>query len=42
MSLSDDLQRYLQGCRDDVVRSLDGLPDYDVRRPLVPSGTNGT
>jgi hypothetical protein len=40
MSLTDDLRRYLQGCRDDVVRSLDGLPEYDVRRPLVPSGTN--
>ena len=40
MSLTDDLRRYLQGGRDDVVRSLDGLSEYDVRRPLVPSGTN--
>jgi hypothetical protein len=40
MSLSDDLQKYLQGARDDVVTSLDGLSEYDVRRPLVPSGTN--
>ncbi len=40
MSYSDDLQKYLQGARDDVLRSLDGLPEYDVRRPLVPSGTN--
>ena len=23
-----------------MVRSLDGLSEYDVRRPLVPSGTN--
>ncbi len=40
MSLADDLRRYLQEGRDAVVRSLDGLPEYDVRRPLVPSGTN--
>jgi hypothetical protein len=40
MSLTDDLRRYLQDGRDAVVRSLDGLPEYDVRRPLVPSGTN--
>lgn len=40
MSLGDDLQRYLQEARDSVVRSMDGLSEYDVRRPLVPSGTN--
>jgi hypothetical protein len=40
MSLTDDLRRYLQEGRDTVVRSLDGLSEYDVRRPLVPSGTN--
>ena len=40
MSLSDDVGRYLQEGRDAVVRSLDGLSEYDVRRPLVPSGTN--
>ncbi len=39
-SLSDDLQRYLQEARDTVVRSVDGLSEYDARRPLVPSGTN--
>jgi uncharacterized damage-inducible protein DinB len=39
-ALKDDLQRYLQQARDSVVRSLDGLSEYDVRRPLVPSGTN--
>jgi hypothetical protein len=38
--LSDDLHGYLQQSRDAVVRSLDGLSEYDVRRPLVPSGTN--
>ena len=40
MPLTDDLRQYLQESRDAVVRSLDGLPEYDVRRPLVPSGTN--
>ena len=40
MSLTDDLRQYLQEGRDAVVRSLDGLNEYDVRRPLVPSGTN--
>jgi uncharacterized protein DUF664 len=40
MSLTDDLGRYLQEARDSVVRALDGLDEYDVRRPVVPSGTN--
>jgi len=35
-----DLQRYLQLARDALVWKLDGLSDYDVRRPLVPTGTN--
>jgi hypothetical protein len=38
--LASDLQQYLQESRDGVVRSLDGLSEYDVRRPVVPSGTN--
>jgi hypothetical protein len=38
--LADDLRHYLQETRDSVVSSLDGLGEYDVRRPLVPSGTN--
>ncbi|MEV6237939.1 DinB family protein [Lentzea sp. NPDC051838] len=38
--IAEALQRYLQGSRDSVVSSLDGLSEYDVRRPLVPSGTN--
>jgi Protein of unknown function (DUF664) len=40
MSTADDLQRYLQESRDSVVRSLEGLSEYDVRRPVMPSGTN--
>jgi hypothetical protein len=39
-SLAGDLQRYLQQGRDTVVAKLDGLDEHDVRRPLVPSGTN--
>lgn len=31
---------YLQTARDVVVWKLDGLSEYDVRRPLVHSGTN--
>ena len=34
------LQRYLQIARDALVWKLDGLSEYDVRRPLVPTGTN--
>lgn len=37
---ADDLRHYLQASRDSVVSSLDGLSEYDARRPLVPSGTN--
>lgn len=38
--IAEDLQRYLQDSRDSILSSLDGLAEYDVRRPLVPSGTN--
>jgi hypothetical protein len=34
------LHRYLQTGRDAVVWKLDGLSEYDIRRPLVPTGTN--
>ena len=36
----DDLHRYLQAGRDALVWKLDGLSDYETRRPLVPTGTN--
>jgi uncharacterized damage-inducible protein DinB len=36
----EDLQRYLQAGREALVWKLEGLSDYDVRRPLVPTGTN--
>jgi len=35
-----DLHRYLQSARDALLWKLDGLSEYDVRRPLVPTGTN--
>ncbi len=35
-----DLQQYLTKARDALLWKLDGLSEYDVRRPLVPSGTN--
>jgi hypothetical protein len=38
--LAADLQHYLQQGRDSVVRALDGLTEYDVRRPMTPTGTN--
>jgi hypothetical protein len=36
----DDLQRYLQLAREAVLWKLDGLSEYDIRRPLTPTGTN--
>jgi hypothetical protein len=35
-----DLRRYLQEARDALLWKLDGLTEYDIRRPLVPTGTN--
>ncbi|HEY1572838.1 MAG TPA: DinB family protein [Pseudonocardiaceae bacterium] len=35
-----DLHRYLQSAREALSWKLDGLSEYDVRRPLTPTGTN--
>jgi uncharacterized damage-inducible protein DinB len=35
-----DLTKYLQGARAAIVWKLDGLSEYDVRRPMTPTGTN--
>ncbi|MFF7886543.1 DinB family protein [Streptomyces sp. NPDC020794] len=35
-----DLLRSLQAARDALLWKLDGLSEYDVRRPLTPTGTN--
>jgi uncharacterized damage-inducible protein DinB len=32
--------RYLRVARRDVLSKLDGLDDYDVRRPMTPTGTS--
>ncbi len=34
------LQRYLQRGRDALVWKLEGLSEYDIRRPLTPTATN--
>ncbi|MFI9724002.1 DinB family protein [Streptomyces sp. NPDC052396] len=35
-----DLHSYLQSARDALLWKLEGLSEYDVRRPLTPTGTN--
>src|SRR5215207_3984570 len=40
MDPKTDLHRYLRSAREDVLWKLDGLSEYDVRRPLTPTGTN--
>jgi uncharacterized damage-inducible protein DinB len=43
MSASDpkhELHRYLQDARETLLWKLDGLSEYDIRRPMVPTGTN--
>lgn len=36
----DDLHGYLRDARVAVLGKLEGLNEYDIRRPLVPTGTN--
>ncbi|TFV51595.1 DinB family protein [Blastococcus sp. TF02A-35] len=38
--LKADLRDYLQEGRDVVLLKAEGLSEYDVRRPLTPTGTN--
>ncbi|MFJ8827665.1 DinB family protein [Streptomyces sp. NPDC102467] len=43
MTASDpktDLHFYLQTARDALLWKLEGLSEYDIRRPLTPTGTN--
>jgi hypothetical protein len=35
-----DLHRYLRAGREALLWKLDGLSEYDIRRPMVPTGTN--
>ncbi|KJF25014.1 DinB family protein [Rhodococcus sp. AD45-ID] len=36
----DDLQRYLQSARDALLWKLEGLSEYEIRRPMTHTGTN--
>ncbi|MDQ1688041.1 MAG: hypothetical protein QOK42_1016 [Frankiaceae bacterium] len=36
----DDLKRYLQIAREALLWKLEGVSEYDARRPLTPTGTN--
>ena len=36
----ETLIRYLQSARDALLWKLEGLSEYDVRRPMTPSATN--
>ncbi len=40
MTEKEILQRYLRVQRDALAAKLDGVSEYDARRPLVPTGTN--
>ena len=35
-----ELKRYLQTAREVLLWKLEGLSEYDIRRPLTPTGTN--
>jgi hypothetical protein len=34
------LHSYLRSAREAVLWKIDGLSEYDIRRPLTPTGTN--
>ncbi|MDE8668659.1 DinB family protein [Pseudarthrobacter sp. H3Y2-7] len=40
MDEKETLHHYLRVRRDNLLGKLDGLSEYDVRRPLTPTGTN--
>lgn len=40
LDVKGDLHDYLRGARETLVWKLDGLGEYDVRRPRTPTGTN--
>jgi hypothetical protein len=39
-AVKSDLQRYLQVGREALLWKLEGVSEYDARRPLTPTGTN--
>lgn len=38
--VKDDLHEYFRGARETLLWKLDGLGEYDIRRPMTPTGTN--
>jgi hypothetical protein len=40
MDVKETLHHYLRIRRDNLLAKLDGLGEYDIRRPLSPTGTN--
>lgn len=40
LDVKGDLHDYLRGARETLVWKLEGLGEYDIRRPMVPTGTN--
>ena len=40
MAPDDVIRAYLHRSRDALIWKLDGLSEYDLRRPLTPTGTN--
>src|SRR5919202_369429 len=40
MDEKSTLREYLRLCRAALLAKLDGLGEYDVRRPMTPTGTN--
>lgn len=39
-TIKQDLSRYLKVAREALLWKLEGLSEYDIRRPLTPTGTN--
>jgi Protein of unknown function (DUF664) len=37
---NDELYSYLRGARETLVWKMEGLGEYDIRRPMTPTGTN--
>src|SRR5436190_16962448 len=40
LAVKGDLHAYLQGARETLCWKLEGLGQYDIRRPLTRTGTN--
>ena len=40
LAFKSNLHGYLRDARETLVWKLDGLGEYDLRRPMTPTGTN--